>query len=239
MTAALASVLEWINGMVGSYAYAIIIFTILIRTVLAPLDIMQRRSTDKMNAIQPKLKELEKKYGKDKQKLQQKTMELYQKEKINPLGGCLPAIVQMVLLIMLFAVIRELVGTPDNPGALVGQSFLWIKDISLPDAFWVTTKAGEINGYFILPALSGITQYLYMKLSMLPQASSSAQQQNPMGCSQETMSIFLPLFSVYITSTYASAFALYWVASNIFQVVEFLIIRPKNTSAVPETVKEG
>lgn len=238
MTAALASVLEWINGFVGNYAYAIIIFTILIRTVLSPFDIMQRRSTQKMNDIQPKLKELEKKYGKDKQKLQQKQMELYQKEKINPLGGCLPAIIQMVLLFMLFAVIRQLVGTPDNPGVLVGQSFFWIKDISLPDAFWVKAKTGEINGYFILPALSGITQYLYMKLSMPPQ-TSSAQQQNPMGCSQETMNIFFPLFSLYITSTYASAFALYWVASNIFQVVEFLIIKPKNTNLAQESVKEG
>jgi len=241
MTAALASVLQWIYGMVGSYAYAIIIFTLLVRLVLSPFDVMQRRSTEKVNALQPKLKELEKKYGKDKQKLQQKQMELYQKEKINPLGGCLPLIIQMVLLFMVFAVIRQLVGTPTAPGSLVGESFLWIKDLSLADAFWVKTKEGLMNGYFILPILSGLTQYFYMKLSISPQqaqaSQASGQQQNPMGCSQETMNIFFPLFTVYITSTYASAFALYWVTSNIFQIIEFLIIRPKNTSVVEEPAK--
>lgn len=239
MTSALASVLEWINKFVGSYGYSIVIFTIFIRMILVPFDIMQRRSTEKMTAIQPKLKELEKKYGKDKQKLQQKQMELYQKEKVNPFGGCLPMIIQMVLLFTVFAVIRQLVGTVNNPGALVGQSFLWIKDISLPDAFWIKTKAGDINGYFILPALSGITQYLYMKLSMPPQAAPADQQQNPMGCSQDTMNVFFPLFSLYITATYASAFAIYWVVSNIFQVIEFLIIRPKNISVAENPIKEG
>ncbi|MGI6239408.1 MAG: YidC/Oxa1 family membrane protein insertase, partial [Christensenellales bacterium] len=148
---------EWliygIYGFVNNYGLAIVVFTILIRVALLPLEIKSKKSMRAMNKVQPKMQELQKKYAKDKEKLNQKMQELYKKEKINPLSGCLPMLLQLPLLFVMFGAMRNLASAQtgqmlvdlfnrlvesgvDGVGALTNlQGFLWIKNVFQPDSF--------------------------------------------------------------------------------------------------------
>ena len=103
---AIGSVLAWLYGLVGNYGVAIIILTVVIRVVLLPLGVKQIKSMQAMQAIQPKVKEIQKKYRNNKQKAQEETMKLYRESGVNPLGGCLPLLLQFPILISMYAVIR-------------------------------------------------------------------------------------------------------------------------------------
>lgn len=131
------------NNVVANYAWAVLCFTLVVKIILLPLDIKQRQSTAKTAAIQPQIDALKKKYANDTEKFNQKQMELYKKEKINPLSGCLPVILQMVFLFAVFNVVRTLATEQTvlmlkqlaDGQPLVMQSFLWIKNIWQPDNF--------------------------------------------------------------------------------------------------------
>lgn len=103
-------ILDLLYGFVGNYGVAIILFTLVIKLIILPLDIKQRHSMRKMQDIQPKIDEINKKYEKDPEKRSAKTMELYKKEKVNPMGGCLPMLIQMPILFAMFAVMRHIAG---------------------------------------------------------------------------------------------------------------------------------
>ena len=134
-------VIDFIYGFANSYALAIILFTLLIKLVLLPLDLKQRSSMRRMQEMQPKLDAINKKYEKDPEKKSAKTMELYKKEKINPLGGCLPMLIQMPILFAMFAVMRHVADeqtvlmyqTIAAGGLWQPESFLWIHNIWQPD----------------------------------------------------------------------------------------------------------
>lgn len=134
-------ILDLIYSGVGSYGLTIILFTLVIKLIILPLDIKQRKSMRAMQDIQPKIDAINKKYEKDPEKKSQKTMELYKKEKINPMGGCLPMLIQMPVLFAMFAVMRHIGGeqavamyeTVANGGTYVPESFLWITNIWQPD----------------------------------------------------------------------------------------------------------
>lgn len=136
----------WIYDMVGSYAWAIILFTFALKFLLSPLTYMQRKSMRKMNAINPKLNEIREKYKKDPEKLQQKQMELYKSEGVNPFSGCLPLLIQMPIIFIMFGIVRTLANEQTvamflqvrdmvNPADFVPTSLFWIKNIWQPDAF--------------------------------------------------------------------------------------------------------
>ena len=134
-------VVDLLYSWVGSYGVAIILFTLAVKLVLLPLDIKQRHSMRKMQDIQPKIEEINKKYEKDPEKRSAKTMELYKKEKVNPMGGCLPMLIQLPILYAMFAVMRHIAG--EQAVLMVQQvtqglpfepeSFLWIRNIWQPD----------------------------------------------------------------------------------------------------------
>lgn len=134
-------ILDTIYGVVGSYGVAVILFTLVIKLIILPLDIKQRGSMRKMQDIQPKIDAINKKYEKDPEKKSTKTMELYKVEKVSPFGGCLPMIIQMPILFAMFAVLRHIAGeqavsvvqTVTNGISFVPESFLWIKNIWQPD----------------------------------------------------------------------------------------------------------
>ena len=145
--------LDLIYSLVGNYGWAVLIFTLLIRLVLMPLDIKSRKSMKAMQNVQPKIDELNKKYAKDKDKLNQKMADLYKKEKINPLSGCLPMLIQLPILFAMFAVMREVANEETiqmileiKQNILAGienyqpklQSLLWIKNVFQPDSFMST-----------------------------------------------------------------------------------------------------
>ncbi len=144
MNEALFNLLAWINSWVGSWGLAMVIFTILIRLVLTPLDIRSRAGMRKTAKIQPKMAELQKKYANDKEKLNQKTAELYKKEGVNPLSSCLPLLLTWPILIIVFSAMRtaanrEILGQVTQLLNLETPSlepFLWIKNLWMPDSLF-------------------------------------------------------------------------------------------------------
>ena len=144
MNEALFNFLSWINSWVGSWGWAMVIFTILIRLVLTPLDIKSRVGMRKTTKIQPKLAELQKKYANDKEKLNQKTAELYKKEGVNPMSSCLPLLLTWPILIIIFSAMRtaanqELLAQVTqilNNETPTMEPFLWIKNLWMPDSLF-------------------------------------------------------------------------------------------------------
>ena len=108
MTAFFVKLLTWINTVVGNYGWSIVLFTLLIRLVLLPLDIKSKKSMRAMNKVQPQITALQKKYANDKEKLNQKTMELYRKEHVSPTAGCLPMLISLPILWIMFSAMRTL-----------------------------------------------------------------------------------------------------------------------------------
>jgi YidC/Oxa1 family membrane protein insertase len=182
-----------------SFGLAIIAFTILIRVLLLPLSIKQTKSTAKMGAIQPEMKKVQAKYKNDPQKSQQEVMKLYKENGVNPMGGCLPMLIQMPILFALFYVFRSL--------DMNGAGFLWMKDLSLPDP------------YKILPVLSMVTTYFSSKL-MQPAASGDAAKAKQ----TSTMNAGMAIFMGFMSLSFKGALVLYWVINNILQVIQTLWI---------------
>ncbi|MDR2515005.1 MAG: YidC/Oxa1 family membrane protein insertase [Christensenellaceae bacterium] len=137
----LRAIIDFIYGLVGNYSVAIILFTLVIKLVLSPLDFKQRSSSRKMAALNDKIQEINKKYDKDPEKKNMKTMELYKKEGVNPLSGCLPMLIQLPIIFAMFAVLRHIADeqavsmflTAFNGGSFIPESFLWVHNIWQPD----------------------------------------------------------------------------------------------------------
>ena len=149
----LRALLDLIYNLVGNYGWSVLVFTLLIRLILLPLDIKSKRSMSRMQLIQPRIDELNKKYANDKEKLNKKMGELYKNEKISPLSGCLPMLIQLPILFAMFAVMREIadeetvaliLNIKENLEAGVAdfrpqlQGLLWIKNVFQPDSFMST-----------------------------------------------------------------------------------------------------
>jgi len=219
----LGSILGFIFNFTNSYAIAIIILTLLIKIVLFPLSISQIQSTKKMNEVQPKIKELQKKYKNDKETLNIKTMELYKDYKINPLSGCLPLLIQLPILIGLFTVLREPTiyvfgGSPEMAAEILGKGFLWLKDLSQPDLISNIWPGGPemITGLpGILPIVSSATTYIQMKTMNTGAAQNSTTK---------TMAITMPIMILWFGKTFAAGLLIYWTVSNIFQMGQQYVI---------------
>lgn len=186
----------------NSYGLAIIIVTIIIRVILLPLNIKQLKSSKAVQDIQPEMKALQEKYSsKDantQQKLQQETMELFQKHGVNPLAGCLPILVQMpILMAMYHAIMRT--------GAIGEHTFLWF-------------QLGARDPYFILPLIAAGATFLQQKLMM----AGSPAADNPQ---MTVMLYFMPIMIGVFAMFFPSALALYWVVGNIFMVAQTIFIR--------------
>ena len=139
-----AFLLNTTDKYVGNFGVSIIIVTILIKIALLPLTLKQDKSMKEMKKLQPELEKIKQKYANDKQMLNIKTMELYRDHKVNPMGGCLPILIQLPILFALFGVLRSGIIPADS-------SFLWMKLVA-PDP------------YFILPVLNGAVSFLQQKL---------------------------------------------------------------------------
>lgn len=165
MTAFLRGILDWFYNLTSNYGVAVICFTLFIRLVLTPFEYKSRKGMRKMQKIQPKLNALQQKYGNDKQRLQQKQTELMQKEKYNPLSGCLPMLLQWPILFCMFYAMRDIaneklieqVVTFLNGEVPVYESFLWIKNVYMPDSF---VKSVAVDS----SALMGITAEMWQNM---------------------------------------------------------------------------
>ena len=158
ITNALKGILDWVYTIIGNYGWSIVIFTILIKLVLMPLDIRSRKGMRKMQRIQPELNRLQKKYANDKQKLQQKQSELMRKERYSPLSGCLPLLISMPILFAMFGAMRALaneqivhqVFTFLQGETPIYEGWLWVKNIWMADSLFATV-APDPNAIQIIP----------------------------------------------------------------------------------------
>jgi YidC/Oxa1 family membrane protein insertase len=183
--------LKWIHGFVGNWGWAIVFLTILIKLVFYPLNAKAGRSMAQMKVLAPKMEKLKQLYGDDRQKMNQAMMELYRTEKINPLGGCLPILVQIPVFIALYWVLLASIELRHAPW--VG----WIKDLSAPDP------------YFILPVIYAISMYVTTKLN--PQPADPVQAR---------IMLMMPImFSIFFLF-FPAGLVLYWVVQNLLSILQ-------------------
>jgi YidC/Oxa1 family membrane protein insertase len=174
------------------------------------------RSMKEMQILAPKVEELRAKYKDNPQKLNQETLALYREHKVNPLGGCLPMLLQMPILFALYQVLMRSV-------ALRGANFLWIKDLSMPDRllilpFSIPVLGNELN---ILPILMTIGMFVQQKVSTVSSSSSSAQQ-------QKMMMIIMPVMFLVFFYHLPAGLVLYWVVnSTLMLVYQVKVMRAK------------
>ena len=298
-------ILEWIFGWVGNYGWAVVIFTLLIRLVLLPLDIKSKKSMRAMQKVQPKVQALQKKYANDKDKLNLKLNELYRKEHVSPMAGCLPMLISLPVLWIMFSAMRnmanehtiQMILTIKETGEVPAlQSWLWIKNVFQPDSFMSTIlpKVGDTlkmvtavngssiltpenietakaflateeyaaiaaqfganaftsmqlnlvffrplltlptsfanlfqyaNGLFILPVMAALSQFFMTKFTggTQPKQDENASQEQQAAANAMNsgfMKWFFPLFSLWICAGYNAAFAIYWMAANVIQIVQ-------------------
>lgn len=155
----LVAILNGINSVIHNYGWSMVVFTLLIKLLLLPLDYKSRKSMRRMTKLQPQIAKLQKKYANDKEKLNQKSAELYRREGVNPMSGCLPLLVSMVILFIMFAAMRTVANTEMASQALnllttgtqTNESWLWIKNIWMPDSPFNPVIADSAN-LRIIPA---------------------------------------------------------------------------------------
>lgn len=192
----IAQPLHWLlitlQGLVVNWGLAIIGITIVVRGSMYPLTKKQYESMGKMRLLQPKMKALQERYGEDRQKLQQAMMELYRKEGANPLGGCLPLLLQMPIFIALYWVLMESVELRHAEFAL------WITDLSMKDP------------YYVLPLLMGGSMFLIQKMS-------PTTVTDPM---QKKMMTLMPIIFTFMFLSFPSGLVLYWLVSNMISIVQ-------------------
>ncbi len=186
------AVIMWIYNVIGNWGWAIILFTLLIKLILFPLSYKGMMSMQKLKDLAPKMKEIKEKYGKEPQKMNQHMMELYRKHNANPMGGCLPMLLQIPVF---FALYRVLLNAVELQGA---SWILWIEDLS------------KMDPYFILPILMGASMYLQQKLT--PTTITDPLQQK--------IFMYLPLVMTMFFITFPSGLVLYWLVNNIFSIAQ-------------------
>jgi YidC/Oxa1 family membrane protein insertase len=199
----LLTVMNTLHAWVGSYALAIIIMTIIIRSMLWPLQNVATKSMRKMSKLSPIMNELREKYKDDPQRMNQETMKLYKEYGVNPFGGCLPMVVQIPIFFGFY-------GMLDKAIELRNSSFLWVHDLSQPDTVFHLGGV-PIN---ILPLVMAGTQLWQMAIT--PKTGDPAQQR---------MFLFMPLIFLFICYNYASGLALYWTVQNLFFVTQMYLTR--------------
>ena len=149
----LAGILNSINGVVHNYGWAIVIFTILVKVLLFPFDYKSRKSMRKMQAIQPEVSRLQRKYANDKEKLNQKTMELYKQENVSPMAGCVPLLLSMPILFAMFGAMRLIANTELAKQAIdflvnsaqINEGWLWVRNLWMPDSPFYAAVADQAN----------------------------------------------------------------------------------------------
>ena len=182
--------LEWLHGLTGNWGWAILALTLILQVALFPLTWKSLRAAGAVKKPQPEIPKLQQKYAGDSQKLSAATMELYKTKGANPLGGCLPMLLQMPIFIALFNALR-------NSWELHGAVWIfWIKDLSAKDP------------YYVLPIVMGALMFLQSKMN--PPAGDPAQQK---------VMMFMPLIFTFMFMNFPSGLVLYWLTKSLVSTV--------------------
>ena len=193
------ALLNLLKGITGSYGWAIILLTILVKLVLWPLIHKGNKSMRRMSKVQPLIKELKEKYKDNPQMFNQKMMELYKQEKVNPMGGCLPMLLQFPVFVALYSTLEAAVELRHVP-------FLWAADLSRPDVI-----GPEIFGFSLHPLILISTGLMVLQMKRSPQTG------DPM---QRKMMMFMPLIMLIFFYNFPSGLALYWTVNNVLSILQ-------------------
>ena len=209
--------LNWLYAMVGNMGVAILIFATLIRIALLPVATKSYESMAKMRKFQPKMKLLQERYKNDRMRLQQEMMKLYQREKINPAGGCLPMLLQIPVFYALYKVLSVSINMRQAP------FFGWIHDLSMPDPSSVFTLFGYLDwpipsflNIGIWPVLMGLTMWVQQKLNPAPTDQTQAN-----------MFKWMPVIFTFMLGSFASGLVIYWTWSNVLSIAQQKYIMKK------------
>lgn len=192
ISAPLFNLLQFLHSLTGNWGWSIVLMTVLIRLILFPLTYKGMVSMNKLKALSPKIKELQAKHKGDKQKLNTHMMELYKKHGANPMGGCLPMLLQIPVF---FAIYRVLQNAIELKGA---EWILWVDDLAVMDP------------YYILPVAMGVTMFLHQRIT-------PTNFTDPM---QEKIMKFLPLIFTFFFVTFPAGLTLYWFVNNLFSIAQ-------------------
>ncbi|MBS3960240.1 MAG: membrane protein insertase YidC [Sandarakinorhabdus sp.] len=225
------ALLEWLYGIFGNYAVAIVGLTLIVRVILFPIANKQYASMAKMRIFAPKMKELQTRYKDDKARQQTEMMELYKREKINPLAGCLPILLQIPIFYALYKVLLIAVEIRHQP------AFLWINDLAAPDPLTPINLFGllpftppAIIALGILPIILGITMHVQFRLN--PQ---------PMDEIQQKVFAWMPWIFMFMMAPFAAGLQIYWIVNNLVSILQqWVLIRKYPAPApAPEPADQG
>jgi len=205
--------LRWFYGYTLNYGVAIILLTVLTKVVFFPLTLKSMRSMKAMQALQPQINALRSKYKSDPQRIQKETMELYREHRVNPLGGCLPMVVQIPVFYALYVALSVAVEIQNAPFVCFGRFFgmdLWICDLAAQDPTYV------------LPILMGVSMFVQQK--MTPTMGDPRQAK---------MMLLMPVVFTFMFLNLPSGLVLYWTLSNVFQIAQQLYMERGVAPAKP------
>jgi YidC/Oxa1 family membrane protein insertase len=217
LTKPLFKVMEWIYHVVGNFGVAILLVTVLIKLIFFPLANKSYASMAKMKAVQPEMLAIRERFGDDKMKQQQAMMELYKKEKINPLAGCWPVLIQIPVFFALYKVLFVTIEMRHAP------FFGWIKDLASPDPTSLFNLFGllpfEVPAFLLIgvwPIIMGITMFVQMKLNP-----------EPADPTQKIIFTWMPLFFTFLLASFPAGLVIYWSWNNFLSVLQQAYIMKK------------
>lgn len=200
----LGFLLSWLYEIIGSYGIALIIVTVIVKLCLYPVYAKSIKSTMRMTEVQPKIQEIQQKYAKDRELMNEKLTELYKEEGVSMYGGCLPMVVQMIVIMGLFALLRNPMAYIDSDSMLyaIHEPFLWIQDLAQPDKW-------------ILPIMAAVATFIATLMSQNATAGANAQQTKMMN---SIMKYFFPVMILWMARSYPAGLAIYWFGSQLIQI---------------------
>ena len=204
MTRAFGWLLAVLHSFIPNYGWSIILLTILVRAAMTPLTVKQMRSMERMRRIQPMIKEIQEKHADDRQKQSEAMMSLYRQEKVNPLGGCFPMLLQLPVFIGLFYALRSSIQLRQAP------FFGWIDDLAAPDLLF--TIPGAELPVRVLPLLMGASMFVQQKMTPVQVDPAQARM----------MLIMMPLMMTVVSYSFPSGLVLYWMMSNVLAIAQQL-----------------
>ena len=207
----LGYLLTLLYNLVGNYGIAVLIITIIVKAALYPVYAKSMKSSMKMSKLQPKIQELQQKYGNDRETYSQKVQELYKQEGASMYGGCLPMVIQRFVIRGLFTLFRNPMSymTDENMLYAIHESFLWIRDLAQPDKWILPIAAGAAT--FISYSMSSSQQQMQSQMA----GTGTPGQGNMMG---KMMKYFFPIMILWFARTYPAGLAIYWFGSQVIQI---------------------
>jgi YidC/Oxa1 family membrane protein insertase len=215
----LLNFMNLIHGWIGNYGWSIVLLTACVKGVLWPLQNKANRSMRKMSALAPKMQELKDKYKDDPTRMNQEVMKLYKEHGVNPVGGCLPMMIQIPIFFGLFSMLGQ-------AAELRNASFLWVHDLSQPDTIGMIPGLGwKIN---LLPLIMGASNLWLMR--MTPKTGDSTQQK---------VMMFMPLIFLFFCYNFAAALALYYTTQNLFTILQLYQNRKQPVPVLEKVAPAG